>query len=898
MQNNVIIGKQILQNQYMPYDINFQTIIKWNLNIGPAASAQVYNKTHLDACHQLSDTETYIKGMRDHIIGEDYKLWDIVTDDPLATLKINAEGVEVPKTRAECTTEDLKKWEKNAKAKKWLVYGLGPDEYRRIQSYTTTKQIWDTLHVAHEGTHQVKRSKGTVLYSQYEKFTMKEGETIQEMYTRFTTLKNELKSLGRIIPKEYRVKKILTRQQRINQGYGHCLGKSSDESSNDDEEEDEQALMAIGESDEETEVHALDSTILELRSENLKLKLGTGKKIVDHTQLNLKEIVGKMKDELYKRDEQNKFLSLEDLKEGNVSFGNGKKGEIIGVGKVGKTDSHSIKNVYLIDYLNYSLISISQLCDRGNMVAFTSTKYFVINITTDNIVLQDLVIGLPNNKFKEDKVCKACARGKQVRSSFKRKKVVSTARTMELVHMDLCGSMRTLSRDDEAFDMFTSFVRKTQKQLGNQLTSIRSKHGTEFENAKFAEICDENGIDHNFSAPKTPQQNGVVERKNKTLENMARTMLLSNKFPHNFWAEAEHDDEETGLGNLTGGTEQRGSDPQTSRVPSYEPVPQQQNNEGTSKGNQLDADWVNVMQDGLNQFERSQVWHLVPRPKDRSVIGTKWVFRNKLDENGTVVMNKARLVVQGYSHEEVIDYDETFAPVVRLEEIRLLIAFAAYMEFTLHQGMLQERGMKDYHNFCLSMATREWMIHQQKYVKELLKRFKMEDFKEIGSPIATTTKLDIDEPGSSVDQKLYKGMIGSFLYLTASRPDIIFSVGLCARFQVFLWIEKVPQTYIRDFSVKSLVHQDYLQVGKKNPRKSDESFKSAIEGEETVSSEIERITSGPKITSEIIFEVAANLENRFVLVGTVAGVKTTESGKIGGKNKRRKKMKVRMLKAM
>ncbi|XP_070004965.1 uncharacterized protein [Nicotiana sylvestris] len=149
--------------------------------------------------------------MKDHIIGEDYELWDIVTDGPLATTMKNEEGVVVPKTRADCTVEDLKKWEKNAKAKKWLVCGLGPNEYSRIQSCTTTKEIWDTLQVAHEGTPQVKRSRGTLLYSQYENFTIKEGETIQEMYTRFTTLTNELKSLGRIILEEDKVEKILTR---------------------------------------------------------------------------------------------------------------------------------------------------------------------------------------------------------------------------------------------------------------------------------------------------------------------------------------------------------------------------------------------------------------------------------------------------------------------------------------------------------------------------------------------------------------------------------------------------------------------------------------------------------------------------------------------------------------
>ncbi|XP_070049168.1 uncharacterized protein [Nicotiana tomentosiformis] len=117
--------------------------------------------------------------MRDHIIGEDSELWDIVTDGPLATMKINAEGEEVRKTRADCTADDLRKWEKNAKAKKWLVCGLGPDEYSRIKSCNTAKEIWDTLQVAYEGTPQVKRSRGTLLYSQYENFIMKEGKNIQ-----------------------------------------------------------------------------------------------------------------------------------------------------------------------------------------------------------------------------------------------------------------------------------------------------------------------------------------------------------------------------------------------------------------------------------------------------------------------------------------------------------------------------------------------------------------------------------------------------------------------------------------------------------------------------------------------------------------------------------------------
>ena len=98
-----------------------------------------------------------------------------------------------------------------------------------------------------------------------------------------------------------------------------------------------------------------------------------------------------------------------------------------------------------------------------------------------------------------------------------------------------------------------------------------------------------------------------------------------------------------------------------------------------------DSDWISAMQEELHQFERNQVWHLVPKPKDRTIIGSKWVFRNKFDEQGTVTGNKARLVIQGYNQEEGIDYEETFAPVARIEAIRILIAFAAHMEFKLYQ---------------------------------------------------------------------------------------------------------------------------------------------------------------------------------------------------------------------
>nr|GEY18420.1 hypothetical protein [Tanacetum cinerariifolium] len=98
-----------------------------------------------------------------------------------------------------------------------------------------------------------------------------------------------------------------------------------------------------------------------------------------------------------------------------------------------------------------------------------------------------------------------------------------------------------------------------------------------------------------------------------------------------------------------------------------------------------DADWVSAMQEELDQFARLKVWRLVPRPEGKSVIKTKWIFKNKKYESSLVIQNKARLVTVGYSQQEGIDYDEMFSPVARIEAIRLFLAYAAHKNFTVFQ---------------------------------------------------------------------------------------------------------------------------------------------------------------------------------------------------------------------
>jgi hypothetical protein len=97
-----------------------------------------------------------------------------------------------------------------------------------------------------------------------------------------------------------------------------------------------------------------------------------------------------------------------------------------------------------------------------------------------------------------------------------------------------------------------------------------------------------------------------------------------------------------------------------------------------------DPDWVVAMHEELNNFTRNEVWHLVPRP-NQNVVGTKWVFHNKQDEHGVVTSNKAQLVAKGHSQVEGLDFDETYAPIARLELIRILLAYATYHSFKLYQ---------------------------------------------------------------------------------------------------------------------------------------------------------------------------------------------------------------------
>ncbi|GKA48900.1 retrovirus-related pol polyprotein from transposon TNT 1-94 [Tanacetum coccineum] len=305
--------------------------------------------------------------------------------------------------------------------------------------------------------------------------------------------------------------------------------------------------------------------------------------------------------------------------------------------------------------------------------------------------------------------------------------------------------------------------------------------------------------------------------------------------------------------------------------------------------------WIEAMQEEIHEFERLDVWILVPCPDNILIIPLKWIFKIKLDEYGDVLKNKARLVAKGYRQEAGIDFEESFAPVARLEAIRLFIAHAASMNMVIFQmdvktaflnGELNEvvyvsqpEGFVDPEHpshvyrlkkalYGLKQAPRAWydklsafliksgftkgvvdptlftrkagkhlllvqiyvddiifastnpkacklfafemnstfkmsmmgqmsfflglqvsqsprgiFINQSKYAQEILKKFGFDTCTPIDTPMAERPNLDEDKGGKLIDPTRFRGMVGSLMYLSASRPDIVFAVCMCARYQ-------------------------------------------------------------------------------------------------------------------
>ncbi|GKB40129.1 retrovirus-related pol polyprotein from transposon TNT 1-94 [Tanacetum coccineum] len=279
-----------------------------------------------------------------------------------------------------------------------------------------------------------------------------------------------------------------------------------------------------------------------------------------------------------------------------------------------------------------------------------------------------------------------------------------------------------------------------------------------------------------------------------------------------------------------------------------------------------DLSWIEAMQDELLQFKLQKVWTLVDLPYGKRAIGTKWVYRNKKDDRGIVVRNKARLVAQGYTQEEGIDYDEVFAPIARIEAIKLFLAYASFMGFIVYQmdvksaflyGTIEEEvyvcqppGFEDPQFpdkvykvekalYGLHQAPRAWYETLSTYLlengfrrgiidKTLFIKKDKDDAQEIpdefygrahfllrvttSTPIETNKALLKDEEAEDVDVHFYRSMIGSLMYPSTPKTSHLHAVK-----RIFRYLKGHPKLglwYPRDspFDLEDFSNSDYARA--------------------------------------------------------------------------------------
>ncbi|GKB11533.1 retrovirus-related pol polyprotein from transposon TNT 1-94 [Tanacetum coccineum] len=390
-------------------------------------------------------------------------------------------------------------------------------------------------------------------------------------------------------------------------------------------------------------------------------------------------------------------------------------------------------------------------------------------------------------------------------------------KVLHTLHIDLCGPMRVQSINRKKYilvivddysrftwvkflrskyetpEFVIKFLKQIQVGLNKTVRYIRTYNGTEFVNQVLTEFYESVSI---FT-------------KNLFRELLSRTSLSKDRIIL-LWKL---------LGQfVSAGTPSSTTIDQdalsTSHSPSSSEVQapishHEPSSEASSSGDVSSAESNQVIQphDHLEKWSKDH-------PMDNVIANPSrpWIFKVKLDEYGDVLKNKARLEVKGYRQGEGIDFEESFAPVTRIEDIRIFITNAASKNMIIYQmdvktaflnGELKEEvyvsqpeGFVDpYHPthvyhlkkalYGLKKAPRAWglFINQSKYAIEILTKYGMDMSNPVDTPMVDRSKLDEDPLGIHVNQTRFRGMVGSLMYLTASRPDLAFVVCMCARYQ-------------------------------------------------------------------------------------------------------------------
>nr|GEV81013.1 retrovirus-related Pol polyprotein from transposon TNT 1-94 [Tanacetum cinerariifolium] len=366
--------------------------------------------------------------------------------------------------------------------------------------------------------------------------------------------------------------------------------------------------------------------------------------------------------------------------------------------------------------------------------------------TINNLVKNNLVRGLPKMKFEKDHLCSAYEQGKIHRKHHNSETAFASNKPLNLLHMDLCGPTRVESINekryvlivdedysrytwvffihskDEASEVIIPFIKKTQVNLQLQVQRVRTDNGTEFKNKTLAKFFDEiyESVNVNFDEisemaskqfslePGLSNLNEMGKSSNPTISQVSEISKkdLEDLF-HNFYDEyfdsskitkspttnvETSNDEISSHEEVFHESSESFQDESSSsslnddvQQSSEEVMVPLTNTQLISNNTVPNVNEASTSHNVFNERLEDAYFDAIPRPEGKTIIKTKWIFKNKKDESSLVIQNKARLIAVGYCQQESIDYDETFAPVARIEAIRLFLTYAAHKDFTVFQ---------------------------------------------------------------------------------------------------------------------------------------------------------------------------------------------------------------------
>ncbi|GJY59329.1 retrovirus-related pol polyprotein from transposon TNT 1-94 [Tanacetum coccineum] len=668
------------------------------------------------------DSKTYIKS-------KDLDLWHVITNDDFQTIQQNPETKLDEVFPFEKQSDDLKKrLAKNNEAKMLIYNALPRKEYERIFMYESINSAFarfNTIITSLKSLDEGYSSKNYVrkfLRALHPKWrakvtTIEESKDLTSLS--LDKLIGNLKVHEMIIKKDFETVKAKVERKSLAL---KAKKEYSDEECSTSESEDEEYAMTVRDfkkffkrrgrfvrqpqNDKKTFQRSHDdkngSWSDSGEEDDEKICLGV--------DLEPDEWIKDNRCSKHMTGNQKLFSSYKAYSGGNVIFGSNLRGNIIGKGTI-SNDSLKIDNVEHVDNLRFNLLSLEQICDNKCRVTFSEhdseiTKdgkvigrgirkkgLYVMklgNKPKDQICLEtvdenytlwhrrlghvnmrliqslaskELVRNLPKLMFDQH-FCDACKIRKQVHASHKAKNIVSMTKCLELLHMDLFGpsAVRSYRENRYTLVIVDDYSRKIEESLNVTFDETPPPFKTspladdDLDEEEVIKVIEKKKLENDIEdeSLEIDEIVNIKESRNHLLENV--------------------------IGNLNQRTLRSQAQNQSNFFCFISTIEPKNVNEALT-----DDSWIVAMQEELNQFIANDVWKLVPQPRNMTIIGTKWVFRNKLDENGIVSRNKARLVAQGYNQQEGIDYDETYAPVARLESIRILLAYACALDFKLFQ---------------------------------------------------------------------------------------------------------------------------------------------------------------------------------------------------------------------